>query len=255
MLPSPRMLRYLNELTAKGDKSGDVLQMDVLLREALEGGKPTTIKRLATGSSAAQQQSKGETAPLHIVWPRKRIGGASSTRAGKVVRSAADEVLRERLFKVCDVWDEILEDRSRDSIYRYLKAVYSAVMRCEREGRATELLHCAIIIADLPVTENPELFSTVIRCTCEQRLDDKLVSKLSRALRYAAYRERPPRMLIEFIKGMGGINACASQHAKKLGRGPKENRSETGIHQRLSRIPLDALVKQRTNVVGFSEGL
>ena len=119
------------------------------------------------------------------------------------------------------MWEEILEDRSRDLIYPYLKAAYSLVTRCQRESKSRELLRYAINIAGLPDNENAELFATVIRGTCDGELDPKSVSKLSRALRYAAYRDRPPRLLVSFIKRLGGINSCAGRYANKLGRGGK----------------------------------
>ena len=138
------------------------------------------------------------------------------------VRNTASTSLKARLFRVCDAWEDVLKDRSRDAIYPYLKAVYWLVRRCERDGQRNELLRCALEIAGLPDSGKVDLFSTVIRSTCDRKLDPKLVSKFSRALRYAAHRERPSRMLVEFIKGLGGINAVADRYARKLGRGGRQ---------------------------------
>ena len=125
------------------------------------------------------------------------------------------------VLKVCDAWDELQEDRSRDAIYPYLRRVYAIVRRYRGRRETRELLRSATKIAGLPYDRNADPFATIIRCTCEQKLDAKAVSKLARALRYAAYRNRPPRRLKMFIKRLGGINGCAAQYAKRLGRGGK----------------------------------
>jgi hypothetical protein len=41
----------------------------------------------------------------------------------------------------------------------------------------------------------------------------------ARALRYAAIRKPPEMRLKAFMKGAGGVNACADRHAKYFGRG------------------------------------
>jgi hypothetical protein len=155
--------------------------------------------------------------------PRGRSARATvrfSRGPAKVAPSAAKS-LGAQLFSVSDTWDRATEDRYRDSIYAYLKAVYSLVRRCERGGKAKELLSAAVKTAGLSADENTEVFAAVIRATCDDKLDQKMVSKYSRALRYAAHQDQPPRMLIEFIKRRGGINAVADRYAKRLGRKAK----------------------------------
>jgi hypothetical protein len=145
-------------------------------------------------------------------------GADQQVRRTEAGPNSAADALRVGLSKVCDVWEQISEDRSRDSIFDYLKAVYALVRRSRRKGVATKLRQRAVQFADLSYDENAEIFSVVIRSTCDGKLDNKTVSKLSRALRYAAHRDRPPRLLIQFMKRLGGINACASRFAKTLGR-------------------------------------
>jgi hypothetical protein len=221
MLPSPRTLKYFQALNREGDNFDyEVWLRRVREEEARERGKPSTTSPV---DQIADRQSNtvrdwGGIGQVRIVEPEKRNRERFSKRPANETQSAVSESIRARLFKVCDVWDKTLEDRSRNSIYTYLKAVYSLVIGCQREGRAAELLQTAIRVADLAESENPELFSTVIRSTCDGELDTKSVSKLSRALRYVAYQDRPPRMLKSFVKGLGGINATAGRYAKRLGR-------------------------------------
>ena len=225
MLPSPRTLKYIEALNRDGDNFDfDAWLKRVRQEEAAEGCKPSPVDQLADGQSNSVRDWRGiGQVPRRIVEPETRYRERVSKRPAKETQSAGSELIRAQLFKVCDVWDKILEDRSRNSIYTYLKAVYSLVTGYQREGRAAELLQRAIRVADIAETENPELFSTVIRSTCDGKLDPKSVSKLSRALRYVAYRDRPPRMLKSFIKGLGGINATAGRYAKQFGRRGKSN--------------------------------
>jgi hypothetical protein len=226
MLPSPRTIKYFEALNCEGDNFDfDAWLKRVRQEEAAERGKPSTtspVDQEADRQSNTVRDGSGiGQVPRRIVESQKRNGKRFSKRPAKETQNARSEPIRAQLFKVCDVWDKTLEDRSRNSIYTYLKAVYSLVTSYRREGRTAELLHTAIRVADIAESENPELFSTVIRSTCDGKLDPKSVSKLSRALRYVAYRNRPPRMLKSFIKGLGGINATAARYAKRLGRGRK----------------------------------
>jgi hypothetical protein len=226
MLPSRQKIEYLEQLArAINVPDYEAWLARVRQEEAAERAEPNTTLAAGHGADNASHVVRERTgirqAPRRIVAPQGGSRAGNSKRFGKNARNAAEVSLSAQLFRVCDVWEEILEDRRRDGIFRFLKAVYRLVTRCQREGRAKELLHSALKIAGLPANENAELFSTVIRATCDGKLDPKSVSKLSRALRYAAYRERPPRMLIEFIKGLGGINAAADRYAKRLGRGRK----------------------------------
>jgi hypothetical protein len=67
------------------------------------------------------------------------------------------------------------------------------------------------------VKANP--FTAVIRCTCNDSIDSKTISKCARALRYAAQGKAPRTRLEKFMKEAGGVNACADQYAMCFGRG------------------------------------
>ena len=74
------------------------------------------------------------------------------------------------------------------------------------------LLRRACRFADLPFDKGADPFAVIIRCTSGDDLDAKAVSKLARALRYADYRNRPVRLLVPFIRKLGGINACVARY-------------------------------------------
>ncbi len=65
----------------------------------------------------------------------------------------------------------------------------------------------------------PEPFAAIILCTAEpEKVDYRMRSKWSRALRYAAKYKRLEESLSAFIKRKGGINKCAARFARRLGR-------------------------------------
>jgi hypothetical protein len=57
------------------------------------------------------------------------------------------------------------------------------------------------------------------RCTSARHIGNKTISKWSRALWYVARCKKPNARLREFVKGLGGVNACADRYAKHFGRG------------------------------------
>ena len=130
---------------------------------------------------------------------------------------------KNALTKICEAWDDFQTSRDRNAVYRYLRSVYSVVTRCRSRRQIRRLVRRAYDFAGLAFDKTADSFTTVIRCTSEKSLDHRTVSKWSRALRYAAYRKRAPRMLVAFMKAAGGINACASGYTKVLGKGRKSS--------------------------------
>ena len=126
--------------------------------------------------------------------------------------------LRRWLGKVADAYDDFQACRARDAVYTYLTAVFAIVVHYKVRRRTNKLVRYAFQFADLPFDKSADPFTAVIRCTRNDNVDDKTVSKWARALRYSAYRKTPPRLLQAFIKALGGVNACASRHARVLVR-------------------------------------
>lgn len=128
--------------------------------------------------------------------------------------------LQQRLMHVWNAWEEFQETRDRDAVYGYLRAVFSIVQHYRWKGRTKKLIRRAFKFAELPFEKNADPFAVVIRCTCEQQLDRKTISKWSRALRYGAQvKRRTP--LKTFVKNKGGINACADLYTKRFGQGER----------------------------------
>jgi len=126
--------------------------------------------------------------------------------------------LRQWLKKVRLSWDDFQASRARDAVYGYLDAVFAIVEHYRVRRRTNRLLRHAFEFANLPLVENADHFSAVIRCTSERDIDNKTISKWSRALRYASRRKAPDIRLTTFMKEGGGINSCANLYAKHLGR-------------------------------------
>jgi hypothetical protein len=66
-----------------------------------------------------------------------------------------------------------------------------------------------------------EPFAAVIVCTANT--DPRTVSKWSRALRYVAQVKKDRQELAQFMKGQGGINACAALSSGATGQSRKRS--------------------------------
>ena len=129
--------------------------------------------------------------------------------------------LRRRLEKIRDAWDEFQASRARDAVYGYLEAVFAIVEHYKVRRRTNKLLRHAFKFANLPFDKNANPFTAVIRCTCDDEIDSKTISKWARALRYVAHCKVPRMRLKTFMKEAGGINACANLYARFFGRGSR----------------------------------
>jgi hypothetical protein len=129
--------------------------------------------------------------------------------------------LRQRLGDVCNAWDDFQECRARDAVYGYLRAVFSIVKHYNGRRRTKKLIRRAFKFSGLPIDTNANPFAVIIRCTCEHKLDNKTISKWSRALQYVARVKKPRHPLTTFMKNRGGVNACADRYARYFGRGER----------------------------------
>ena len=137
----------------------------------------------------------------------------------ELIADTPEARLRRRLGKVCDAWNEFQTSRARDGVYGYLGAVFAIVEHYKARRKTRKLSRHAFKLAGLAFEENAEPFAAVIRCTCDHRVDNKAISKWSRAIRYVAYCEVPSTALKAFMKQAGGINPCANRYARYYGRG------------------------------------
>jgi hypothetical protein len=175
------------------------------------GDLSNTPDRLdAWASSGSALQAKSATIPRAVYRSEYQARGESPK-----------DRLRRRLMRVSDAFDEFQESRVRDAVYGYLKAVFALVVDHKGRRRTKRLLQRTFQFAGLPVDKNADPFAAVIRCTSEQKLDCKTISKYSRALRYTARCKKPRTSLKAFMKEMGGVGGCADRFAKYLGRGSR----------------------------------
>jgi hypothetical protein len=115
-------------------------------------------------------------------------------------------------------WHDFQANRARDAVYDYLGAVFSIVMHYKVRRRTKSLLRHAFRLADLEINKSADPFTAVIRCTCGQVADNKMVSKWARTSCYVAERKPPEMRLKAFMKDEGGVNACAARYARLKSR-------------------------------------
>jgi hypothetical protein len=125
------------------------------------------------------------------------------------------------LEKICGAWDDFQANRARDAVYGYLEAVFAIVSHYKRRRKTNKLLRHAFKFANLPFDKAADPFTAVIRCTYDNTVDSKTISKWARALRYAARSKEPAVRLRTFMKRAGGVNACADLYARYFGRGTR----------------------------------
>jgi hypothetical protein len=219
---SPRTIRYVEAMLRegegfdyyqwlKGDHDEQIQAKRVSAASAWRQAGPGQLEnRLSTfdsphGLVCAAPKSMATFLPL----PRPTTKSASKLR-----ESRPKALLVRRLEGVRDAWDEFQTDRARDAVYGYLEAVFAIVMHFKVRRRTKRLLRHAFEFADQPFDRKADLFTAVIRCTCGDAADDKMISKWARALRYVARRKPPETRLKAFMKDTGGVNACAARYAK-----------------------------------------
>jgi hypothetical protein len=97
--------------------------------------------------------------------------------------------------------------------------VFDLVAWWTADGRALERARWALRLQNEAASPCNEPFAAVIRCTADPaKVDKRTRSKWSRVLRYALAYKAHSEPLDQFIKRKGGINACASLFARRLGR-------------------------------------
>ena len=57
-------------------------------------------------------------------------------------------------------------------------------------------------------------FTAILRCTSQESVDSKTISKWARALRDVARCKKPDTELTEFMKKAGSVNGCAARYAQ-----------------------------------------
>ena len=142
------------------------------------------------------------------------------------------EALKANLLGLQTEWDAAQASRDRGAIYPYLTAVFDLVTWWEQEGGAVKRARRALHLRGHRLIRKPEPFAAMILCTSDpDKADDRMRSKWSRVLRYAAEYKDLDEPLRDFVKRQGGINVCAERYARRLGRGGAHRAAVTALRR------------------------
>lgn len=153
-------------------------------------------------------------------WPNEGwLGLKRSTN-----RQRRAEAIESELKDLQRTWTAVQGTRRRDAIYEYLTDVFAIVRRWTNRGRPKSLLRHTQAFAGQFENDKAELFSVLIGATTDA--DVKMVSKLSRVLRFCQRYNSESEDLGIFIKRRGGLNDCAALFTENLG---SPRRKERGL--------------------------
>lgn len=116
-------------------------------------------------------------------------------------------------------WKKLQRCRERDGVYRFLNEVFKLVSWWLSDPRVKVRAFDRLCRdADKFVMDVEPFAQAIIAAAAPAKVDKRTVSKWSRVLRLA--HEFKPRdlSLKKYIKRHGGLNECASQYARRLGR-------------------------------------
>jgi hypothetical protein len=220
-LMSPRTAQYVRAMIREGDNFDYYKWLKRIRQEDAEA-KQAELTAISDELTAAEidkfmQTTDGQRArpkpSLQLIPKIMRV-----PRTLRLHRQAKSQTPKTRLTrwleKVRCAWGEFQGSRARDAVYGYLEEVFAIIVHFKVRRRTHRLLRHAFEFANLPFDKNADPFATVIRCTCGNSVDAKTISKWARALRYVAHSKGPDIGLREFMKKVGGVNACAAAYAK-----------------------------------------
>lgn len=191
---SPRLRNYLSALDREGDNFDYFRWLERVREEEAQANWAFTL-----GESPISQKNRPESTsdrggtriasqPLCLT----RCALVPKARLNRKAKSKTSQYrVRQRLEKVCAAWATFHNCRGRDAVYEYLEAVYRLVMHYKVRRRTSELLQHAFEFGNVPFEEAANVFSVLIRCTCDNGVDNKTISKWSRALRFVAKSKTP----------------------------------------------------------------
>jgi hypothetical protein len=224
-LLSPRTANYVAALIRQGDN----FDYDSWLKKVRE---EEAQAKLSAAFSSGQAGAAGQMGnPVSKSANRDTLPRSAQALLSRTIpvprvlsrRKMSDKEPKARLSrwldKVADAWDDFQASRARDAVYGYLEAVFAIVEHFRVRRRTNRLLLYAFKFAHLPFDRHANPFTAVIRCTCDDAVDSKTISKWARALRYVAECKELDTRLKAFMKRAGGVNACATRYAKHFGRG------------------------------------
>jgi hypothetical protein len=223
-LSSPRPANYVSALIREGD-SFDYCRwlQEVRAEEAQAKLRPQTTTsgkiRVAEIGPPTGTPDCRKASPSWTLFTRNQpIPGGLHRSHREPLGSTSSTRIRRWFEKIRDGWDDFQASRARDAVYGYLEAVFAIVTHYKVRRKTKTLLRHAFKFANLPLNNSPDLFTAVIRCTSGDAVDNKMISKWARALRYVAHCNVPRTRLKMFMKKAGGVNACAGLYARRCKR-------------------------------------
>jgi Holliday junction resolvase-like predicted endonuclease len=159
---------------------------------------------------------------LRLVRVRMRQATLDGYVPSPATVTTTDKV-RRQLLRLRKAWSACQRDRNRDAIYKYLGDVYEVVARWRDQGQvASRVRRVRMLLQNTTADLDP--YALLIVATSDAKtVDRKIRSKWCRVLRLAERYKPGTVSLKAFIKGRGGINACAAQYAR---RGRNKNLDE-----------------------------
>jgi hypothetical protein len=224
-LMSPRTAKYVEALMREGDNFDCQKWLQQVREEEAQAKRAFSVPgehaatEIATPSSTSNFRNPVPNAGRAVVLKAVPV----SRPIWRLHREGISKGPKRWLEKVRDAWNDFQATRARDAVYGYLKAVFAIVEHYKVRRRTKRLLRHAFKFANLAFDRNADLFIAVIRCTCNNAVDSKTISKWARALRYVAHCKKPRTPLKTFVKNMGGINACAAGYSKLRRRSSGRN--------------------------------
>ena len=222
VLFSPRTADYISSLIREGDEFDyckwlqQVREEEAQSKQDLEGTASHRLAVAGTGNQAGTSGYRGAWPNLILL--NRRLRGTGERNYDRAERKIPRSTVGRQLANIREAWDTFQANRTRDAVYGYLHSVFAVVEHYKMRRRTRRLLRHAFELANLPFDNSADPFAAVIRCTCDDEIDSKTISKWARALRYVAHCKAPQMRLKKFMKKAGGVNACADLYARYFGR-------------------------------------
>jgi hypothetical protein len=118
-----------------------------------------------------------------------------------------------------DAWRTLQRCRSRDGVYAFLTEVFDLVCWWLADEAVKARAIKKFAAQGIHPSADIEPFAAAIMAAAEPaEIDRRTVSKWARVLRLAHQFKPGGESLAEFARRAGGLNGCASQYARRLGR-------------------------------------
>lgn len=135
----------------------------------------------------------------------------------KVAVPYSRKSLERDLERLRQAWQDSQQTRIRESVYRYLTAVFELSQVWEAEDSLVKRAEGALQLMFPRTTLTGDPHSLLILCTAD-RTHRRTVSKWSRVLRFASQAKKTEETFKEFVRRHGGINQAASTFTARLRR-------------------------------------